>query len=30
MSDALALERVSTVQRGNDLEITGYPRHAKG
>jgi diaminohydroxyphosphoribosylaminopyrimidine deaminase / 5-amino-6-(5-phosphoribosylamino)uracil reductase len=30
MADALALERVSTVQRGKDLEITGYPRYAKG
>lgn len=28
MADALELERVSVVQRGKDLEITGYPRYA--
>jgi diaminohydroxyphosphoribosylaminopyrimidine deaminase/5-amino-6-(5-phosphoribosylamino)uracil reductase len=26
MSDALELERVTVVQRGRDLEVTGYPR----
>ena len=30
MADALELERVSVVQRGSDLEITGYPQYAKG
>jgi diaminohydroxyphosphoribosylaminopyrimidine deaminase/5-amino-6-(5-phosphoribosylamino)uracil reductase len=30
MSEALALERLSVTQRGNDIEITGYPRPAKG
>jgi len=30
MADALDLERVSVVQRGKDLEISGYPRYAKG
>jgi len=29
MADALELERVSVVQRGKDLEISGYPRYAK-
>ena len=29
MADALELERVSLVQRGKDIEVTGYPR-AKG
>ncbi len=27
MADALELERVSVVQRGSDIEVTGYPRH---
>jgi len=26
MSDALELEHVTVVQRGNDIEVTGYPR----
>jgi len=30
MADAFELERVSVVQRGKDLEISGYPRYAKG
>ena len=30
MADALELERVQVVQRGKDLEITGYPRYPKG
>lgn len=30
MADALDLERVSVIQRGKDLEISGYPRYAKG
>jgi len=30
MADALELERVSLVQRGRDVEVTGYPRPAKG
>lgn len=30
MADALELERVTVVQRGKDVEITGYPRHKKG
>lgn len=30
MADALDLERLSVVQRGKDLEISGYPRYAKG
>ena len=30
MADALELECVQMVQRGKDLEITGYPRYAKG
>jgi len=29
MADALELERVQVVQRGKDLEISGYPRYAK-
>jgi len=28
MSDALELERISVVQRGKDIEVTGYPRRA--
>ena len=27
MADALELERVSVIQRGRDIEVTGYPRH---
>lgn len=30
MSDAFELERVSVVQRGKDIEITGYPRRTNG
>ncbi|HLM24325.1 MAG TPA: bifunctional diaminohydroxyphosphoribosylaminopyrimidine deaminase/5-amino-6-(5-phosphoribosylamino)uracil reductase RibD, partial [Pyrinomonadaceae bacterium] len=30
MSDALELERTTVVQRGNDIEVTGYPRITKG
>jgi diaminohydroxyphosphoribosylaminopyrimidine deaminase/5-amino-6-(5-phosphoribosylamino)uracil reductase len=30
MADALDLERLSVVERGKDLEISGYPRYAKG
>ncbi len=30
MADAWELERVAVVQRGKDLEISGYPRYAKG
>lgn len=30
MADALQLERVHVVQRGKDLEISGYPRYTKG
>ena len=30
MSDALELERTTAVQRGNDIEVTGYPRINKG
>jgi diaminohydroxyphosphoribosylaminopyrimidine deaminase/5-amino-6-(5-phosphoribosylamino)uracil reductase len=26
MSEALELERVTVLQRGNDIEVTGYPR----
>ena len=28
LSDALELERVTVTQRGKDIELTGYPRHA--
>jgi diaminohydroxyphosphoribosylaminopyrimidine deaminase/5-amino-6-(5-phosphoribosylamino)uracil reductase len=28
MADALELERISIVQRGKDIEVTGYPRRA--
>jgi diaminohydroxyphosphoribosylaminopyrimidine deaminase/5-amino-6-(5-phosphoribosylamino)uracil reductase len=28
MADALELERVNVVQRGKDIEVTGYPRRA--
>ncbi len=30
MADAFQLERVQVVQRGKDLEISGYPRYTKG
>ena len=30
MSEALELERVIVVQRGKDIEVTGYPRTTKG
>jgi len=30
MSDALELERTTVVPRGNDIEVTGYPRISKG
>ena len=30
MSDALELERISVIQRGKDIEVTGYPRYPKG
>lgn len=30
MSEALELERVSVVQRGKDIEVTGYPPTGKG
>lgn len=30
MSEALELERVTVVQRGKDIEVTGYPRTSKG
>ena len=30
MSEALELEKVSVIKRGNDVEVTGYPRTAKG
>lgn len=30
MADALELEKVSVVQRGRDIEVTGYPRGTKG
>jgi len=30
LSEALELERVTTIKRGNDIEITGYPRAGKG
>lgn len=30
MSDAFELERVTAINRGNDIEVTGYPRAAKG
>jgi diaminohydroxyphosphoribosylaminopyrimidine deaminase/5-amino-6-(5-phosphoribosylamino)uracil reductase len=30
MAEALELERVTVVQRGKDIEVTGYPRPAKG
>jgi diaminohydroxyphosphoribosylaminopyrimidine deaminase/5-amino-6-(5-phosphoribosylamino)uracil reductase len=30
MSDALELERINVIQRGKDIEVTGYPRRTKG
>jgi hypothetical protein len=30
MSQALELERTTVVQRGKDIEVTGYPRTIKG
>jgi diaminohydroxyphosphoribosylaminopyrimidine deaminase / 5-amino-6-(5-phosphoribosylamino)uracil reductase len=30
MSDALELERISVIQRGKDIEVTGYPRRSNG
>jgi diaminohydroxyphosphoribosylaminopyrimidine deaminase/5-amino-6-(5-phosphoribosylamino)uracil reductase len=30
MSDALELERISIIQRGKDIEVTGYPRRTNG
>jgi diaminohydroxyphosphoribosylaminopyrimidine deaminase/5-amino-6-(5-phosphoribosylamino)uracil reductase len=30
MSEALELERLTVIKRGNDVEVTGYPRTAKG
>jgi len=30
MSEALELERITTIKRGNDIEVTGYPRTTKG
>ncbi len=30
MSEALELERITSIKRGNDIEVTGYPRTAKG
>lgn len=30
MSEAIELERTTTIQRGNDIEVTGYPRVNKG
>jgi len=30
MSDALELERISVIQRGKDIEVTGYPRRTNG
>jgi diaminohydroxyphosphoribosylaminopyrimidine deaminase/5-amino-6-(5-phosphoribosylamino)uracil reductase len=30
MSEALELERITVIKRGNDVEVTGYPRSAKG
>jgi len=29
MKDALQLEHVEITQRGNDIEVTGYPRAGK-
>jgi diaminohydroxyphosphoribosylaminopyrimidine deaminase/5-amino-6-(5-phosphoribosylamino)uracil reductase len=30
MSDALELERINVIQRGKDIEVTGYPCRTKG
>ena len=30
MAEALELERVTVIQRGRDIEVTGYPSNAKG
>jgi diaminohydroxyphosphoribosylaminopyrimidine deaminase / 5-amino-6-(5-phosphoribosylamino)uracil reductase len=30
MSDALELEKITVIQRGKDVEVTGYPRTNKG
>jgi diaminohydroxyphosphoribosylaminopyrimidine deaminase/5-amino-6-(5-phosphoribosylamino)uracil reductase len=30
MSEALELERPTVTKRGDDVEVTGYPRHSKG
>ena len=30
ISDALELERTNAIQRGKDIEVTGYPRRTKG
>ena len=30
MAEALELERITVIKRGNDIEVTGYPRTAKG
>jgi diaminohydroxyphosphoribosylaminopyrimidine deaminase / 5-amino-6-(5-phosphoribosylamino)uracil reductase len=30
MSDAVELERISVIQRGKDIEVTGYPRRTNG
>ena len=30
MSEALELERLTVIKRGNDIEVTGYPRTTKG
>ena len=30
MSEALELERLTVIRRGDDVEVTGYPRTAKG
>jgi len=30
MSEALELERLTVIKRGNDIEVTAYPRTAKG
>jgi diaminohydroxyphosphoribosylaminopyrimidine deaminase/5-amino-6-(5-phosphoribosylamino)uracil reductase len=30
MSEALELERLTLTKRGNDIEVTAYPRTAKG
>ena len=30
MAEAMELERITVIKRGNDVEVTGYPRTAKG